>query len=161
MTVSATSTFEQTPPLRPGESDVLTGVKSNGTPTVPTHIPSAEEFMQMARLLVAAMRMVPIARISVEFTAGTPAIQSFVSIRGDATAADFTLTDNGAGDTSITVAAGRYTAGNTKATASLNDAVGGNPAPSVESITNGVRVRTKNSLGVATDVAFTVEIFSL
>jgi len=160
MSVSSTSTFEQTIPHRPGESDLLNGTKTNATPVVPPHMPAAEEFTQFARQLEQLAKMSPIIRISIAFSGSTPSINSVVCVRNDILSANFTVTDNGVGDTSITWPASTFPASNTQPMATLNGgAVGAHAAPDVVAISNGVRVRTFDVDTSAADVPFTVEVF--
>ena len=157
MSVSDTVTYQQTPPIRPGIADIRDGVKSNSTATVPPHMPNAAEHNQTAGLLEAHGQVVPMFVMSVEFSAGAPVAHSLGCARTDKVVGDFTLTDNGAGDTSITVAASTFPAAKTKPMASLNGTAAGFIA--ADPATNGVRVRTWNSAGVATDLPFTVSFF--
>lgn len=149
-------TFEQTPVKRPGEADVLDGEKENATPTVPPHMPNAEEFMQMARQIVALAAMVPLLRMSVEFTGITPTIHSFACVRSDAVSGSFTLTRTGVGVVEITWGATFFPAPNTKPSANTNWNADGR-ADAVP-ITNGVRIRTFDGAGAAADIPFTVAV---
>ena len=160
MAVQSTLSFEQTPPIRPGEADIIDGEKTNKTVAVPPNMPSAQEFMQMARQIVALAGMAPVAILSIEFTAGAPVIANFKSMRQDLLVGDFTLADNGAGDTSITWAAGKFPARIAKPVASLN--IEGSAADhhiSAYNITNGVRIRTNLGAGTGADDPFTVAVF--
>jgi hypothetical protein len=68
------------------------------------------------------------------------------------------LVDNGVGDVSVRLPAGLFPSANTRPSAHLNDATGGNRAPSAEPIANGARVRLQNSAGAA-DLDFTLELY--
>lgn len=158
MSVSPTVTFQQVPPKRPGEADVINGAKENATPTVPPHMPAAEEYMQIARLAVAASKMIPLLRVSIYFaTAGVPSVHSFACAREDISTGDLTVTDVGVGHYTITWAAGKFPSSNTRPMATCND-VGGAVANALL-IANGVDVYTTNSAGAPTDIPSTVEVF--
>jgi len=165
MTISRTSTFRQTPPRRPGEGDVLAGTKENATPTVPPHMLSAEEFEQMARLVVALGTMVPLIRISIGFDGSTPLLDSFMTVREDIIAGDFTLVDHAAGDTEIRFLASKFPALRSRPMVSLNseEPLDYHFAPNAEltspsSGVTGVRVRTRSNAGTLVDTPYTVEI---
>jgi hypothetical protein len=125
-------------------------------PPDPQTMPNAAEFNLIARVLVALGAVVPNAVISV--TGGNPpTIFGFTSASSLVTSGTFTLTRNGAGDVSITWPA------NTFPTPAANPVVSPNAGVLADvdavAITNGVRVRTFNSAGVATDLSFTVQVF--
>lgn len=160
MPVSATTTFDDvTTPRRPSEGDMLNGAKTNVTPVVPPHMPAAEEYMQMARTIVALADMVPLAIIAIQFSAGTPSVHSFISVRSDLLLGDITLTDHGAGDTSVTLPAAKFPSSAMRPQVSLNAAVGTHRAPSAEPIANGARVRTTDGSGAATDIPFVLSLY--
>lgn len=159
MAVESTLVYEQDPPKRPALSDVLNGDKVNYPPSasVDPDIPDAAEFNQSAKLHNAHGKMVPLARIAVTFSGGTPSVASCITVRSDVVAGDITLTDNGNGDTTITLPTDKFPSQNSPPRAWLNDTTHGFITTSVA--TNGARVRTANTSGSATDKPFTVEIF--
>lgn len=157
MSVSNTVTFKQTPPIRPGIADIRDGEKANETGTVPPDMPNASEHNQSALLLEAYGQVAPLFVMSIEFSAGAPLVHSLGCIRTDKVSGDFTLTDNGAGDTSITFAAGTFPSAKAKPVAGLNGSAAGFVV--ADPISNGVRVRTFNSAAAAADLPFTVEFF--
>jgi hypothetical protein len=70
---------------------------------------------------------------------------------------DFTVTDNGTGDTTITWPANTFPPPAYKPKASLNSDVAA-LAPVAFYVSNGVHVKTRNSAGTLTDMDFTVDI---
>jgi hypothetical protein len=160
MSVSPTVTFQQVPPKRPGEADIINGVKENATPTVPPHMPAAEEYMQIARLAVAASKMIPLLRVSIEFAvAGVPNIHTFACAREDIATGDLTVTDLGVGRTTITWATGKFPSPNTKPMVSCNRTGVAVGVANVLPIVNGVDIYTTDIAGAATDIPFTVAVF--
>lgn len=163
MPISRIATFQQTTPRRPGEGDVLAGAKTNSTPTVPVNMASAEEWEQMARLLVAYGRMVPLVRATVTFPSGTPTFGVLVSTRDDVLASEFVLFDTAAGDTELRIPSAKFPALQ-HAIVCLADGAAGYLAPACELTSPGggfagVRVRTRNAAGALADVAFSIEVF--
>lgn len=166
MSVERTASFQQTTPRRPALADVLAGTKQNSTPTVPPTHPSAEEFHQMAGLLVALGRMTPLIRLSVDFTTGTPTIVSAVTVRDDVLIADFAAVDHADGDTEITWVTANFPGAISRPMAALNGEATANgsrapfavmTAPSAG--VTGVRVKTRDHTGALVDIPFTVEVF--
>ena len=157
MTVSTTPSFEQTPPHRPAESDILNGTKDNITPTVPPNFPAAEEYMQMARLLVATSRMVPLIKVQIT-GGGTPLAVAVVSVREDVLVGDITVVLNGTGDVSVTLPTGKFPAFLINPTACVIS-TSSNRTITVEQIANGARVRTKDDTGTATNTSFVVDFY--
>jgi hypothetical protein len=157
MSASKTLTFKQTPAHRPGEADVLNGDKENATSSVPPHMPAAEEYMQMARQIVALGSMAPLLRASVGFVAGNPVLQAFACVRDDLIGGDFTLAHPGAGVVEITWDAGTFPAPNTRPIAATN--ADAKAFADAVNIANGVRIRTFDAAGAAADVSFTCEVF--
>lgn len=93
MSVATTLTFKQVPPHRPDEADILNGVKENRPPgaAVPPDVPAAEEYMQIARQVVALARMAPLLRVGVVWSGSTPLAQSLACIRDDVLLGDLTV----------------------------------------------------------------------
>lgn len=161
MAVSSVDALHQDPPHRPALSDVQNGPKANdesGPP--PPESPSAEEDNHKSKLIVSYGRVVPLAVISVEFASGVPRVFSMGTVRDDDTPiAAIVVTDNGPGDTSITLPVGKFPAANARPCAYLNDNLGGNRAPSCEPIPGGARIRTSNAAGAPADLPFTVHLW--
>ena len=104
MPLSNTLTYDQTPWHRPGIDDLGGGAHKNLTkPRDPRTVPDADTFNQTVRQIVAMASLAPSVRIQVEFTAGTPAITQLAALNSGLLIGDFTVTDNGAGDTSLTL----------------------------------------------------------
>lgn len=156
MSVSPTVTYKQVPPKRPGEADIINGTKENATSTVPPHMPAAEEYMQMARQIAAMARTARLLRLTVDYTAGVPYLVELVCMRDDLVLGDFTVTDNGVGDVSITWPVDKLPASSTRPLPGINQATPG--MISAVAITNGVHVRTQSNLAVDADIPFTVEV---
>lgn len=164
MSVVDTLTFLQTPPIRPGLADIVDGTKTNSTPTVPPHLPNAAEFNQMAAQIAALSGMIPVAGFSVSFSAGTPGIIAFKTIRGDMVIGDFTVVDNGQGDTTIKWTAGKFPAAALLPTVSFNlDSTPGTWSITAASFSGGgfegVRVRCQSDTGTMGDLPFTVLVY--
>ena len=99
---SNTLTFDETVPRRPTLDDVGGGLKTNATQAPdPVRDATAEDFNQMSKLHVAACRTIPIATLFVTFAAGVPSITALLAPGTDVDATDFTVVDNGVGDTTI------------------------------------------------------------
>lgn len=149
-------TWEQLVPHRPGEVDILNGTKTNATPTVPPQNPAAEEYMQMARQIVALGRMVPLARISVSGGV-SPVVQQADTVRTDVAGPQITLNRTGAGVVEVTLPSNKFPSSSIRPVATVN---GTTPRQiSSERITNGARVRTSDDTGTPVDADFTVELF--
>lgn len=150
-------TWDESPPRRPGIDDVGGGQKVNGVPAPdPVRMLTAEDCNQTAAQIAAMGRVVGVCKISVRFSGGTPVLYKFSAPGSDVETATFTITDNGTGDTSITWPANTFPTLVVEAEAFVN---GATPAMiAAESITNGVRVRTKSDAGVANDIAFTCTV---
>jgi len=149
-----TRTFDLAPPRRPTLDDVGGAGFTNDPDFPPSPAePDADGYNQTGMLAVAAAGMVPVRGVSVRFQAGVPLVDLQADMRS--TPAVLTLTDNGAGDTTITYPSGSYPAPVLRAAAFLNEDVAA-LAPTVTIVTNGFRVRTRNSAGTLTDIAFTL-----
>jgi hypothetical protein len=157
--VTSTLTFQQVPPKRPGEADIINGTKTNVTATVPPHMPAAEEYMQIARLAAAFGRMIPLLRISLQYLAGVPSVHSFASVREDIVLGDFTVTDLGVGRTSIVWPAGKFPTANSRPMVSTNRGGAAVAVPDVVLIANGVEVYTADNANAAIDADVTVSVF--
>lgn len=154
--------FALTPPRRPGADDFNGMAKTNAVDRPdPRTQPNAEEWNTKGHCLVAYGGVVPVAILTVRFNAGAPLIDKVACANPALLAGDFTVTDNAAGDTSISWLATKLPTAVADAEASVTEdveidrvrayatTVGGNP---------GVRVKTK--LGaVGTDARFVVKIY--
>lgn len=166
MASSNTSTWDQSTPHRPAITELGGGEKQNDArrPPNPSRHATAEDFNQLSKQAEAAGRTIPLARLFVTFSGGTPSVAAVQAPGSSVVAGDFTVTDNAAGDTTLawtTGTGGKLPAAVGVGGLTINSDVaideqraflttsGGNPA---------VRVKTKNG-GVATDANFTVEIY--
>lgn len=120
-------------------------------------MPSAAMENANEKTLAGVARTCVVARFSIRFVAGAPVIGDLICADDTLLAGDFTVTDNGNGDTSITWPAGTFpTMAVQPCGLVLNE--WGAVFPSAEAIANGVRVKTLNSLGVGADTKFTVSL---
>lgn len=166
MASSDVLTFDQTTPHRAVLSELGGGAKENSALRKPDPVKhaTAEDFNQMSRQHEATNRVLPLARLFVTFSAGTPVVSVVQALGSNVATSDFTPVDNGSGDTTIwwtTGSGGKLPAAVGPGDLTIVDdtaitekrafmtAVGGNPA---------VRVKTKNG-GVGTDANFSVAIY--
>jgi hypothetical protein len=161
MSNTSVSTWEQSPPRRPSLDDVGGGNYANDTEHPPDPgDPNAHDVNQMAKQVVALAALGAAAAIHVTFSGGTPSIASVQCARADVVPASFSVTDNGAGDTSITHTGGLLPAVTWPAWARQVDDVEIDRGPRVISITNGWRIKTKlNTTG--TDSNFVLFVSGL
>lgn len=149
------STFDLTPPRRPGKTD-FNDIQKQDDAKYPPNIrtqPNAAEWNTMEWLLIALGRVMPVCLISV--AAG--AITQFSSAGSNVSLATFTPTLVSPGVVEITWPADTFPPAIANPVASLNASVAG--MITTEAITNGVRIRTFNSSGVATTLSFTVHVY--
>ena len=109
---------------------------------------------QVIKQAQATAKVAPGAIVSVTFSGSTPSITKAKGPGGAIATTTFTPTDNGVGDTSITHAAGALPPQDCEPEGTVNGATPG--MISVRSISNGVRVVTKDKDGNAVDLPFTV-----
>ncbi len=160
-------TFDQDPPHRAGVSELGGGAKENSVafPPDPVKHMTAQDCNQFTGQLGAFNRMTPLARLFVRIVAGAPQIFAVQCPGSAVVAGNFTLVDNGPGDTTIwwttgtsgslptAIGVGGLTITEDVAITekrALLTTVSGNPA---------VRVKTFITGSVATDANFTVEIY--
>lgn len=145
MADSSTLTYEQDPPRRPTLDDLDGGQCENDAedPPVPGIDPDANAMNQRDKLIVGLAALTPAAWLHVTFSGGTPTKAACGGMRqGGAalTLADFTVVDNGTGDTSITHAGGKLPP---KTWPPFAFVVGASASSiATESLTTGARVRT-------------------
>lgn len=103
MTVSNTSTWDESTPRRPALADVTGGTKVNrpGKTPDPVTQPCAEEDNQRAKQIAGMGAVVPMAILYVTFPAGVPTIVSVRAPGANVAIGNFTPVDNAAGDTTI------------------------------------------------------------
>jgi hypothetical protein len=104
-TLSSTLTYDQAAWHRPGVDELGGGSQENVTkPRDPRMVPDADAFNQLARQIVAQATLAPSVRLQVEFVGGVPSITGLIALNTTLVAGDFTVIDNGLGDTTITLA---------------------------------------------------------
>lgn len=103
MTVSNTLTWDESPPRRPGLSDITGGTKENrpGRTPDPVTMPCAEEDNQRAKQIAAMGGILPMAILYVTFPAGAPTVAAVKAMGTNVVTGDFTAVDNAAGDTTV------------------------------------------------------------
>lgn len=95
-------TFELPIPRRPTLEDCGGGLKVNGTPAPdPVRMLTAEDVNQLSKQAVASGKMIPLATLFLRFSAGAPAVVGVMCPSGNVEISDFTVLDNGDGDTTI------------------------------------------------------------
>lgn len=158
------STFDLTPPRRPGDDDLNghsledDGEEPPGDPT----LPSADLFNTESGLAVSYGAVVPNLIVAVNGGA-TPSFGLFTStvrtVRENTAATTLTLTRASAGDVSITWAANTFPPPLAAPEAKITAVLGAHSySIGCVAITNGVRVTTTVD-GVLTDVSFTVTLY--
>ncbi len=159
MTAAETYTYDDVPPRRPSLDDLGGADYENDPLAPPDHrtMPNAEATNEGARSLAGLNRVSPVAVLHVTFPAGAPAIQSVRGARTSIAPSDFTVTDNGVGDTSITWSANLLPASTMPPIATLAEDVEIDRLRAYL-VTGGARVKTK--LGAsATDCAFELVLY--
>ncbi len=166
MASSDTLTFDDDPPHRAGITELGGGAKENNVkfPPDPVKHMTSQDCNQFTGQHGAFNRMTPLARLFVRFAAGVPSVYAVQAAGSLVVAGDFTVVDNGAGDTTVwwtTGVGGKLPAaigvGGLTVTEdvaideqrALLTSVSGNPA---------VRVKTKIAVA-GTDAQFVVEIY--
>lgn len=152
------NTWDLSPPQRPSLADFNGASKSDEAAYLPdpTTMPNAAEWNTMGRLLAAMGQMVPNASVSIA-SGGSPTVSSVRTAASAVNSGTFTVTRNGAGDVSITWPANTFPATLGPPRAFLNNA--GSGMISAVAVTNGMRIRTYNAAGAATDLDFTADAF--
>jgi hypothetical protein len=158
--MTVTNTFKQTPPRRPTVADLHAGLVIDDPEFPPDPgDPNADAMNQSDELVVSACNMIDAGKLYVAFPSGTTTKTGIWSPRDDLALSDFTLVDNGTGDTSITHTGGKLPAATWPPTAKVVGN-GGDTTINVESIANGWRVRTRTG-GTLADVPFLLEFSGL
>ena len=157
MVAPDTLTWDIDPPRRPSLDDVggATLQDHASKPPDKATMPYADQLNQWAEQIERLAAMIEGVGLSVTFAAGTPSVSQFVAMRTTTVIGDFTVDDNGTGDTTITWPANTFPPSVLGPIVSINsdsDAL----APRAFLVANGVRVKTKDSAGVAADLNFTV-----
>lgn len=160
MTIPSQSTWEIVgAPRRPSLDDVGGGafVDDQTFPPDPGTMPSALMENQNEFQVAALAKVVAACVFSISFSGGTPSISQFSACSGLVITGTFTVVDNGTGDTSVTWPANTFPTPVAKPKGGITGATIGQIA--VEQIANGVRIRTANAAGAATDLACTVDLY--
>lgn len=153
--------FALASPRRPSTDDVdPTLVNDDGTTGyIAAGFPYADQINTALILAKVLAGMGAVASIEVHFAAGVPSIYAVQALDDTLVAGDFTVTDNGAGDTTITWAADTFPIAAASPTAQIVDTAHGSwLAPTCSSPANGVRVKTRADGGALTDCNFIVHI---
>src|SRR5262245_60676525 len=110
MTAPDDLTWDISPPRRPSLDDCGGASIQDHAQFPPdrTTMPYAAQLNQWAKQIARMGGMVPAAKFSVTFSGGTPSISQFACMPTAPEIGDFTVTDNGAGDTTITWASGTF-----------------------------------------------------
>lgn len=158
MSSSDTLTYDQSPTHRPDITELGGGAKVNVAPEPdPVRQLRAEDINQLSQQAAAVGRVMPVALVQIEQTAGTYSVIAVSCAPTTPTTGTFTLTKNGTGDVSVTWPSGTFPSPIAKARAHVTGS-----APlmvAAQAISNGVRVRMKNDTGTATDSHFDLDIF--
>ena len=103
--MSSTYTFDLTPPRRPSLDDLGGAAKQDDAdyPPNPVTMTDRGELELFARFFEGIGKVVPFCTIHVAFSAGAPYIVSLQSMRSSLVSGNLVLTDNGAGDTTISL----------------------------------------------------------
>lgn len=118
--------------------------------------PEAGAWNNLVRIAAASCRMLPLATVEISFAAGAPYVSGVTSMRTSIAAADFSLTDNGVGDTTIEWAATLLPPMTKAPKVYVNGTTVGASCASAPTALS-VQVVTEHS-GAAADLPFTVDI---
>jgi hypothetical protein len=143
-------------PRRPSLEDMGGATLVDDTEFEPdrSRMPYAAQLNQLQKQASAQGQVVESLVLSVEFSGGAPAVVAFTCPRTGMGIDDFTVTDNGTGDTTITWPADTFPPELTRPELTINQDIGAIVGGTVVAVTNGVRVRTYQAAG-AVDLHFT------
>ncbi len=150
-------TWDIDPPRRPSLADLGNATLQDHASKPPSKatMPYADQMNQWAKQEERLAAMTEACGISVTFSGSDPSVSQFIAMRTTTVIGDFTVTDNGTGDTTITWPANTFPTSALGPTASLNDTtVGGGYTVSL--VANGVRVITWTGAATPADRPFTV-----
>ena len=150
-------TWDISPPRRPSLSDVgnATLIDHASEPPSKATMPYADQLNQWAKQVERLAAMTAGVGLSVTFSAGVPSVSQFIAMRTTTVIGNFTVTDNGTGDTTITWPANTFPPSALGPAPALNDTtVGGGITASL--VANGVRVITWTGAATPADRPFTV-----
>lgn len=120
-------------------------------------MPSAAMENANEKTLAGIARLSDLATWSIKFNAGAPYIDKSSFADKLLVNGDFTVTDNGLGQTDITWAADTFPVAVAEPALTLNEIAGVREA-AAWLIPNGVRINTFDDLGIGVDCAFTVTL---
>lgn len=150
------STFDMSPPQRPGKEHFNDISKEDDTnePPDPNTQPNAAEWNTIEFTLLSVGRVVPTVVISI-VGGDPPSLASFTAAPKATVTGSFNITRTGAGNVLIEWPANMFPPSVARPVASLNAGPG-----MIHAVMegDGVRVHTYNSAGAATDLSFTVEV---
>lgn len=161
MATPLVNTLALVPPRRPTADDLGgLGKKNHATFTPnPVTMPTAEDWLEIVRMLVAAWSTAPVGVIPVTFIAGAPIVGTPSCGNPAIVAATITPTDNGAGDTTLTWPANTFPNAICNPAVILNVTTGNWCMPRVIVGSNSVQVQTPNNAGTLADANFTLFVF--
>ncbi len=150
------STFDLTPPTRPGTQTFNGLAKEDDSedPPNPQTMPNAAEWNTMGWLLLALGRVMPVAIVSV--TGATATVSAFGAAPKNVVTGSFSMAHPATGVIEMTWAANTFPPAIAQPTASLNSGPG---MIWIEPMTNGVRIHTYDAAGAAADLNFTATIY--
>jgi hypothetical protein len=149
--------YDMTVPRRPTEDDMDPATVD----VVPLPLPGqlyAAQMNQRGKCIAAIGRVSPVAIMVVDFAAGAPYVDRLTCCSIVLQIADLSLTDNGNGDTTIEWPANTFPT----SVADMEAFVctdGSWLQPTAVAVTNGVRVKTRNSGGTLIDGRVQVKIY--
>lgn len=109
MSASEDLTFDNAIATRPTLAELGGATKENSPkyPPNPATMPTAEEYNHFTKLLRGLASVTPSVSIWVHFAAGVASVSAIRAIGATVVIGDFTITEHGTGDTSISWAAGK------------------------------------------------------
>lgn len=151
--------FALASPRRPTADDVDATLEDDGAYPPAAGMPYADQLNQGLKLARACGLMIYVAKIEVHFAGGTPSVHAVAAANDAIVPGTFTVTDNTAGDTTITWPADTFPIAALSPTASIVDTSHGSWLhPTCATVSNGVRVKTRNSGGTLADVNFILKL---
>lgn len=147
-------------PHRPSLDNLGGDRKLNDTAHPPDQDgPSAEEWNERTRLVHMMAGICPVIAVTIEFDAGTPYVTKFWAANDTLMAESLTLTDGGAGDTTIEWPAGTLPASALDPMLTINDADLDRGKALLDEALRSVQVLTFDAAGDPTDGRFTLMIY--
>lgn len=161
MAAAVQLTWDITPPRRPSLDDVggATLADHAAAPPSKATMPYADQLNQWAKQIERLAALSGAFGLSVTFSGGgAPSVAQYTAMRTTTVNADFTVTDNGTGDTTIAWPASTFPTSVLGPLGSLNDGVvGGGVTVALASATS-IRVKTWTGASTAADRPFTVVV---